>query len=192
MLLRNGIFSPDANVEDRIILDYGVLKDTIAHLKGLKQKVVLTMGTFDMTHIGHGRYIREARTRGDVLLVGVDSDAKVRQRKGPSRPIWPQDERLEMLAHTRYVDVLTLKDITHEHWELIRTVRPDVLIATSGTYSDAEVQTLLEFCGKVEVLDPMATTTTSAKIRLLQIEVLRPAVAQMRRAIDEIEKGFPK
>ena len=72
--------------------------------------------------------------------MGVDSDAKIRRRKGEDRPMVPQCERLEMLAHQRPVDVIFLKDDDEARWALIKAVRPDVLVLTEDhSYSDEEL-----------------------------------------------------
>jgi len=123
-----------------------------------------------MLHIGHARYCREAKKHGDTLIVGVDSDEKIRARKGEGRPIVPQAERLEMLTHLEYVDLVVLKELNTPKWELIKIVRPDVLIATAQTYTQPQIEELEQICGQVVVLQPMATTSTSAKLRLMQIE----------------------
>jgi len=133
------------------------------------KKIVLTQGVFDLVHIGHARYCQEAKKYGDVLIVGVDSDEKVRSRKGPDRPIVPQEERLEMLTYLGSVDVVVLKQLHAPKWHLIKLIHPDVLVATKENYTPEKVKELKQFCGKVVVLDPMATTSTSAKIRRLQI-----------------------
>lgn len=134
-----------------------------------EKKIVLTQGSFDMVHIGHARYCEKAKSYGDVLIVGVDSDEKVRERKGPDRPIVPEDERLEMLVHLRAVDLAILKPLNAPKWELIKLIQPDVLVATKQTYTDAQLKELKQWCKKVVVLDPMATTSTSAKLRLVQM-----------------------
>jgi len=133
------------------------------------KKIVLTQGVFDLVHIGHARYCHEAKKYGDVLIVGVDSDEKVRFRKGPDRPIVPQAERLEMLTYLRSVDAVVLKELNAPKLNLIKLIRPDVLVATKDNYQKDTIAELKEFCGKVVVLEPMATTSTSAKIRRLQI-----------------------
>lgn len=136
--------------------------------KGLR--IVLTQGTFDLVHIGHGRYLEAAKEHGDILVVGVDSDAKTKKRKGPGRPLIPQDERLEMLTHMMHVDLVILKEDVDERWSLTKLLRPDVLIAVEGTYTPKEIELLHEFCDKVAVLPRQAETSTSAKIRLMQID----------------------
>jgi D-beta-D-heptose 7-phosphate kinase/D-beta-D-heptose 1-phosphate adenosyltransferase len=184
-----GIFGLGSNFKDRFIPDYRKLKKLADHCKGVGLKIVLTQGTYDMVHIGHARYFEEAKKHGDLLIVGVDSDRKVRMRKGPDRPLVPQEERLEMVVHLRPVDVVTIKEHNMPKWHLIKTVRPDVLIVTDETvkkYGKKKIKEMSKYCGKVVVLEPMATTSTSAKIRRLQLglakrfeKALIPKIADM-------------
>jgi rfaE bifunctional protein nucleotidyltransferase chain/domain len=153
----------------QIFLDAKQILPVVEQLRAEKKKIVLTQGSFDMVHIGHARYCEKAKSYGDVLIVGVDSDKKVRERKGPERPIVPEDERLEMLVHLRAVDFVVLKKLEAPKWELIKLVKPDVLVATKETYNETQLEQLKEWCKKVIVLDPMATTSTSAKLRLMQM-----------------------
>lgn len=152
-----------------IVADSSSLTSIVHELKQKKLKVVLTQGSFDMVHIGHGRYLEQAKSYGDVLIVGVDSDAKIKHRKGADRPIVPQAERLEMLTYLKSVDYVHLKDLDAPKYSLIELVQPDVLVATKDTYTPEQIEYLSRFCGAIEVLEPMATTSTSAKIRLLQM-----------------------
>src|SRR3989338_1487431 len=158
--INNSIFGQEANFNKRYISDYKKLGETISHCKGLGMKVVLTQGSYDMLHIGHARYIEEAKRHGDLLVIGVDSDEKIKYRKGPERPIVPQEERLEIVAHLRPVDIVVLKELKHPKWYLIKTVKPDVLIATKETYSKDQLKDLKKYCGEVVVLEPQATTST--------------------------------
>ncbi|MBP9820331.1 adenylyltransferase/cytidyltransferase family protein [Candidatus Woesebacteria bacterium] len=152
-----------------IIPNYTMVSEIVARYRQEGKKIVLTQGSFDMIHIGHGRYLERAAKHGDVLIVGVDSDEKIRERKGPDRPVVPQEERMEMLTHLKSVNHVVLKEVTKEKWELIKLIHPDVLIATLSTYSADQLEALKEFCGEVVVLEAQATTSTSAKLRLLQI-----------------------
>ncbi|MFH1170476.1 MAG: adenylyltransferase/cytidyltransferase family protein [Candidatus Vogelbacteria bacterium] len=172
LILNKGIFA-GAKTSDRIIHDYKELKKIVNHCRGLGLRIVLTQGTFDMAHIGHGRYLQEAKNHGDILIVGVDSDEKVRARKGPERPVVPHVERLEMLTHLRPVDLVVLKEIHYPKYHLIKTVQPDVLIATRGTYDKKKLREVKKFCARVIILKPQATTSTSAKIRLMQINTAK-------------------
>ncbi len=118
-----------------------------------------------------------------MLAVGVDSDAKIRRRKGDDRPMVPQAERLEMLAHQRPVDLIYLKDDDEQRWALIKAVAPDVLVLTADhSYSDDDQRALLEFCGRVEVLDRQASVTTSERIRQMYMHLgdrLGPKLAEV-------------
>lgn len=143
------------------------------------EKIVLTQGSFDLVHIGHARYCAKAKSFGDLLIVGVDSDAKVRARKGPNRPIVPEHERMEMLTNLRSVDYVVLKDTSDPKFQLIKLVQPDVLVATKDTYDLATIRDLEKICGKVVVLEPMATTSTTAKIRLMQMKTANKIKDQM-------------
>jgi D-beta-D-heptose 7-phosphate kinase/D-beta-D-heptose 1-phosphate adenosyltransferase len=181
MLRAEGIFGYGTNLEDRLIPGFPELAKLVEILKYLKYRVVLTQGKYNQKHYGHERYVQKARAFGDFLIVGVDSDEKVRAKKGPDYPLIPQEERIEGLAHTRHVDALFLKEKHHEHWALIKAVRPDVLVVSESTkagggtplppYSPEEVEQLKEFCGRMEILPPQATESTSARWRNLQIDM---------------------
>ncbi|QQS27271.1 adenylyltransferase/cytidyltransferase family protein [bacterium] len=153
----------------RIIPDLERLSEIVSGLRALNQQIVLTQGTFDLLHIGHVLYLAEAKRLGDVLIVGLDSDEKVRARKGEGRPIVPEDERTAMLCYQRPVDLVIVKQQNFQHWELIRRIQPDVLLATEETYTDQELIELRQLCSRVVVLEPRSSTSTSAKIRRAQI-----------------------
>ena len=143
---------------------------------------MLTMGTFDILHEGHSMYLEAAREFGDFLIVGVDSDEKVRRRKGNWRPVVPELERLRMVTHQRGVGLVTLKHKHHARWALLEAVRPDVLVATADTYDKEEIRDLeAKYCGRVEVLDRMATISTTARLRLLQIRAQEEMVKSPSR-----------
>lgn len=177
-----GFLGNTAKPEARYIADRGQVVDYVDALKTLGQKIVLTSGTFDLVHVGHARYLEKAKTFGDILVVGVDSDRKVRERKGPDRPIVPDQERVQMLAHLRSVDLLTLKESDEAQWQLIKEVQPDTLVVTAETYSSSVISELGRICGEVMVLEPQATTSTSAQIRRLQVDF----GSKITQPIDEI------
>jgi rfaE bifunctional protein nucleotidyltransferase chain/domain len=168
----SGFFEDASNFAQRFVADYGRISEIVAALRVLDRRVVLTMGTFDILHEGHSMYLEAARSYGDFLIVGVDSDEKVRQRKGIWRPAVPELERLRMVTHQRGVGLVTLKQASDPRWALIAAVRPDVLVATADTYKPDEIAELEStYCGKVEVLERMATVSTTARLRLLQLEL---------------------
>lgn len=172
-----------------IISSYDDLPALVKKYRKSGKKIVLTQGTFDLIHIGHARYLAQAKSHGDVLFVGVDSDEKVRKRKGPDRPVVPENERIEMLTYLESVDHVVLKPNLTEKWLLMKIIKPDVLISTQETYSQKEIKELEKICGKVVVLEPMATTSTSAKIRRVQIgaakEMSKTLSTRLIKAIED-------
>jgi rfaE bifunctional protein nucleotidyltransferase chain/domain len=102
------------------------------------RSIVFTNGVFDLVHPGHLRYLRYARTLGDALVVGINSDRSVRANKGPSRPITPDRERAEVLAAFECVDAVTVFDEETPH-DLIAAIQPDVLVKGADWAEDAIV-----------------------------------------------------
>lgn len=171
--------------DGKIILKAEAITPFVEQYRQEGKKIVLTQGSFDLVHIGHARYCEEARKHGDILIVGVDSDEKIKHRKGPDRPVVPEEERLEMLTYLSAVDHVILKDLNAGKWSLIKLIRPDVLIATKKTYTEDNIKKLEKICGKVVVLEPRATTSTSAKIRLLQIGFMEKISTILRKRMGE-------
>lgn len=176
-----------SNFEARYVRSYPELAAVVEALRHRGRKLTLTSGSFDILHEGHSMYLEAARNLGDFLVVGVDSDEKIRGRKGPGRPAVPELERLRMLTHQRGVGIVFLKEAGEPRWELIRTVQPDVLVTTEETYSKAEIDELeAGYCGRVEVLSRMATISTSARLRLLQLGIARGLAEQLAARLPEL------
>ena len=96
-------------------------------LRAAGKRVVFTNGVFDLLHVGHVRYLAQARALGDALVVAINSDRTVRELKGPDRPIFDQSERAEIIAAVRYVDYVTIFDDISPR-TLIAQLLPDVLV----------------------------------------------------------------
>ncbi len=166
------VFGSESNVEMRNISGLKSLEKMVQEWKQAGHRIVLVSGSWDLIHEGHALYLEKAKSYGDILIVGVDSDKKIKKRKGPGRPVVPQDERLRMLSHLRSVDVVILKEHTEPKWSLIATVKPDVLVATKETYTKDDIKKLeKQHTAKVLVHERMATTSTSARLRLVQIDL---------------------
>ena len=103
------------------------LKEFIPARKKLKGKLVFTNGFFDLLHVGHIRYLQEARKLGDYLIIGLNSDKSVKKIKGSFRPIIPETERAEVLAALESVSFVVLFD-EDTPYELISAIQPDVLV----------------------------------------------------------------
>jgi len=99
----------------------------IKDLKAKGKRIIFTNGCFDLLHVGHIRYLEEAKTLGDILIVGVNSDASVEKLKGPKRPVLPVEERTEILSGLGCVDYITIFDEL-DPLALITSLQPNVLV----------------------------------------------------------------
>ena len=126
------------------------------------EKIVLTNGVFDLLHVGHARYLAEARALGDALIVAVNSDDSVRGFKDPLRPIVPLAERMELLASLACVDYVAAFE-TRTPVPLIECVRP-LIYAKGGDYTLAdlpEAAVVLGYGGSVRILSLIAGRSTT-------------------------------
>jgi rfaE bifunctional protein nucleotidyltransferase chain/domain len=108
------------------IIERTKIKDVILRLKGQGKKIVFTNGCFDLIHVGHIRYLSEAKNLGDVLVIGVNTDESVSRIK-PGRPIIPETQRAEVLSALSMVDYIVMFG-EDTPYELIKEVQPDVLV----------------------------------------------------------------
>ena len=121
---------------DKILTPEAMLGER-ERLRAAGARLVFTNGVFDLLHIGHVRYLAQARALGDALVVAINSDRKVRELKGPDRPVFDQSERAEILAALRYVDYVTIFDDISPR-TLIAKLLPDVLVK-GGDYQLDEI-----------------------------------------------------
>lgn len=135
------------------VLEAGRLAE---RLRAESRRIVLANGCFDLLHVGHVRYLDAARRLGDVLFVGVNSDAAVARLKGPGRPLMPAAERVELLSALRAVDhVVVFDDDTAD--ALIAAIRPDVHAKGTDYTPDSvpERETVRAYGGRVAIVgDP--------------------------------------
>lgn len=123
-------------MKDKILSTDEMLKER-ERLRAAGARLVFTNGVFDLLHVGHVRYLSQARGLGDALVVAINSDRSVRELKGPDRPVFDQDERAEILAALRDVDyVVVFDDISPR--STIKNLRPDVLVK-GGDYQLDEI-----------------------------------------------------
>jgi D-beta-D-heptose 7-phosphate kinase / D-beta-D-heptose 1-phosphate adenosyltransferase len=99
----------------------------IKNLKAKGKRIVFTNGCFDILHLGHVRYLEKAKALGDILVVGMNSDSSVRKLKGPRRPIFPEEERTEILAGLGCVDYITIFNEA-DPLKLITSLKPNLLV----------------------------------------------------------------
>lgn len=133
-------------------------------LKHEGKRVVFTNGCFDILHVGHVKYLQEAKSYGDVLIVGLNSDSSVRELKGPTRPVNPQEDRAYILAALESVDYVVMFN-EETPYELIKSISPDILVK-GGDYEGKSVVGA-EFAGElrlVQFVDGKSTTETISRI----------------------------
>lgn len=177
------------NLEGKYVPDYKKLGCLVKLLKEGGYSVVLTQGVWDMYHIGHSRYLIRARSFGDVLIVGVDSDELTRKMKGDDRPFDSFEGRTELLAGFSFINILTRRDIGQNKYGLIRLVRPDVLVMskTTKSFTQRDKTALEKYCGRIEYLEaqaPPASISTTAKIRRLRLGGAQELAGQINKAVE--------
>jgi rfaE bifunctional protein nucleotidyltransferase chain/domain len=161
------------NLQDRYIPDYDNLSETVKSLKSMGYSISMTQGVFDLLHTGHTRYINEAKSHGDIVVLAVDSDEYTRLRKQSNnerRPFVPFNERLEILANLRSVDIVTMRDVDRhkdDPYCVIKVVKPDVLIMSSSTkdVTEHDHQMLRDLGINVVVLEAQDTVSTTKRLR---------------------------
>jgi len=139
-------------------------------LRSAGKTVVLTNGHFDLLHVGHVRCLQQAKELGDVLFVGVNSDASTRLLKGGKRPIIPEDERARLVAALECVDyVVIFEERTARR--LVELLKPDIY-AKGGDYGPAgkelpEAEAVAAYGGEVRILPYLPGRSTTDIIRTI-------------------------
>jgi len=153
------------STSDAHIKSFEEIKRIVERYKSQGKKVVFTNGCFDILHVGHVKYLQVAKSFGDVLIVGLNSDASVSRLKGPTRPVNIAEDRAYLLAALEAVDfVVPFEDDTP--YELIKMIEPDVLVKGGDYKGKAVVGT--EFASElklVDFVDGKSTTKTIEKIQ---------------------------
>ncbi len=138
----------------------GIVKD----LKAKRKRIIFTNGCFDLLHIGHVRYLEKAKTLGDILIVGVNSDTSVRKLKGPKRPILPEEERAEILSGLGCVDYVTLFNEI-DPLNLITSLQPDILVK-GGDWTKEKIvgREVVERSGGEVVIIPLVEKASTSNL----------------------------
>ncbi len=144
------------------------LTDLAEKLREENKKIVFTAGAWDMLHVGQARYLKEAKSMGDVLVVGVNSDVAIRKVKGPERPILDEKIRAEMLLHLDYVDYVTI--IPEPSCQpTLALLRPEFYVTVkedwNANYKESkEYKTVVKNNGKVIIVDRQSPYISTTKI----------------------------
>jgi D-beta-D-heptose 7-phosphate kinase/D-beta-D-heptose 1-phosphate adenosyltransferase len=138
------------------------LKKIIDRLRKERKKIVFTNGCFDILHVGHTRYLEEAKKQGDVLVLGLNSDDSVRSLKGQKRPVIPENERADVVAALESVDFVTIfPELTP--LELIEYLKPDVLVK-GGDWKEEQVvgrKSVEKWGGRVIIIPEIKGSSTT-------------------------------
>jgi rfaE bifunctional protein nucleotidyltransferase chain/domain len=139
-----------------------ILKKIIDRHRKEGKKIVFTNGCFDILHVGHTRYLIEAKKQGDVLVLGLNSDESVRSLKGKERPLIPENERADVLAALESVDYIT---IFHEltPLELIEYLKPDIILKGGDWEEDQVVgrESVGKWGGRVIIIPEIKGSSTT-------------------------------
>ena len=153
------------------ILERNALKNELEELRKKGKKIAFTNGCFDILHVGHVRYLREAKKTADVLVLALNSDSSVRSIKGEKRPILNENERAEILAALEFVDFITIfEELTP--LELIVCLQPDILIK-GGDWPEEKIigrEEVKKWGGRVAIIPEIegkSTTNIVDKIKKL-------------------------
>ncbi len=151
------------------ILERNTLKNKLEKLRKEGKKIAFTNGCFDIIHVGHVRYLREAKKTADVLVLALNSDSSVRAIKGEERPLVNAQDRAEILAALEFVDFVTIfEELTP--LELINYLKPDVLIK-GGDWPEEKIvgrEEIKKWGGRVAIIPEVkgkSTTNIVEKIK---------------------------
>ena len=142
------------------------LKEIVDSLKKQEKKIGFTNGCFDLIHVGHIKYLRAAKKLCDILIVAINSDKSVKLLKGNKRPLFPQDERAEILSAFEFIDYVVIFDEL-DPAKTISALLPDILVK-GGDYKIDQIigrDTVILYGGKVITIPEVSGKSTSEIIK---------------------------
>lgn len=144
------------------ILERNILKNKLEALRKKGKKIAFTNGCFDIIHVGHVRYLREAKKTSDVLVLALNSDSSVRAIKGAKRPLVSAEDRAEVIAALEFVDFITIfEELTP--LELINYLKPDILIK-GGDWPEEKIvgrEEIKKWGGRVVIIPEVTGKSTT-------------------------------
>lgn len=148
-----------------MIHSLAAIQEIVAATREAGRTVVLAEGCFDVLHVGHVRYLEDARRHGDLLVVSINSDRTITELKGPGRPLVPEAERAEVIEALRCVDHVFVFDSSSSR-ELLAAVNPDIY--AKGTDYTPEMlierEGLQEFAGRIVIVGDRKTHESTSMI----------------------------
>ncbi|WP_035571210.1 D-glycero-beta-D-manno-heptose 1-phosphate adenylyltransferase [Halonatronum saccharophilum] len=155
---------------DNGIYKIDCLKSILDKKRAEGAKIVFTNGCFDLLHVGHIRYLKESKAKGDILVVGLNSDSSVKDLKGEKRPLLPEEERAELLLSLEMVDYVTIfSERTAK--AVIKTLKPDIYVKGGDYKVDdlPESEVVKDYGGKIELLlEVKGASTTNIIEKILK------------------------
>jgi len=137
-------------------------------------RIILNGGCFDILHVGHVRFLSEAKGMGDYLIVLLESDKKVKELKGKNRPVFVQEERAEMLSALRSVDLIVLLQMMEndgDYFNLVTKIKPDIIAVTEGDpHIKMKIRQAREVGAMLKMIPCTKTFSTSKLANILGIE----------------------
>lgn len=200
MDIENFKFSKDL----KTVSGYETLAKIVGGYRAQGKTIALTMGSFDMFHDGHSKYIEIAASIADILILGVDDDALIKRDKGENRPFDNIDTRTTTLAALGAVDHVFIKGVDDPIEKLCETVRPDVLVISQSSGKtksyDSNKKDLKEtfeemmermyvktkIAGEMVVLPPQSSQSTTEKLRRLKTEIGSEFGAQILNKLNDV------
>ncbi len=160
-----------------MIIPYNQIIKFSQQLSTKNQRTVLVGGVFDLLHIGHIQFLKKSREKGDALVILLESDSSVREKKGSNRPINTQEDRAMVLASLRMVDyIILLPDPTtdEDYRNVTKLIKPAIIATTKGDQYLAQKKTAADTVGAqvVEVIHQIEDKSTSHLSQLLARESL--------------------
>ena len=159
---------PRDGIEEKLLPGLEPVRERVEALKRVGKRVIFTNGAFDVLHVGHLRSLRQARSLGDHLIVAVNSDRSVRAAKGPDRPLFPESERVELIAGLACVDTVfvfdgaTVDGVLLELKPQVHAKGPDYSLETVP-----ERATVLSYGGEIAITgDPKDHSSSNLQRRL--------------------------
>ncbi|MFB3887743.1 MAG: adenylyltransferase/cytidyltransferase family protein [Thermodesulfobacteriota bacterium] len=154
------------------IVNLRELKKSLPKKSGCR--IVLTGGCFDILHIGHVRFLVEAKLTGDYLVVFLEDDEKVRKLKGGNRPFFTQEERAEMLSALKSVDLIVLLPMMkndRDYLNLIKKIKPHrIAVTENDPYMEKKRRQAKEVGAELKIIPLVKTYSTSKLARILGVE----------------------
>ncbi len=151
---------------EKKIQDLRKIKKLISYFKARRKKIVFTNGCFDLLHYGHVKYLQDAKKKGDVLVVGINSDSSAKRIKGKKRPVVNEKDRLRLVAALESVDYVVLfKEDTP--LKIIKFIKPDVLVKGADWNKNNIVgkDFMLSYGGRVSTIKLVKGYSTSNLIK---------------------------